>query len=192
MRVAICLLLVAAVATAAPAKHQPGALVLVVDRSGSMQGPKLEAVKKAMHAVVDQLAADDQIEIITFDSEAAVLVPLTKPNKALGKRIDALQSGGGTNVYPALEAAFEALHPLKLGHRHIVVLTDGELPTDGIPELMSDMRAAGITTSAVGVQGADRALLTMISDGGNGRLYMVDDVGTLPKVFTTEVDRAMR
>lgn len=192
MRAALSLLLVAAVATAAPAKHKPGAVVLLVDRSGSMQGPKLEAVKKAMHAVVDQLGADDQIEIITFDSDAAVLVPLSKPNKSLGKRIDSLQAGGGTNAYPALKEAFDALTPLKLAHRHILLFTDGEFPTDGIPELMTEIRSDGITASAIGVQGADRTLLTMIADGGDGRLYMVDDVGTLPKVFATEVDRAMR
>jgi Ca-activated chloride channel family protein len=59
----------AAVADAAP-KRKPGAVVVVIDRSGSMQGPKLEAAKAAALATLDALAPDDQIAIVAFDSEA--------------------------------------------------------------------------------------------------------------------------
>ena len=43
-----------------------------------------------------------------------------------------------------------------------------------------------ITVSAVGVPGADRALLDVIADRGSGRLYMVEDLGALPKIFLRE------
>lgn len=191
MRAAILFLLVASVAAAAP-KHKPGAVVLVVDRSGSMQGPKLEAAKEAILATVTQLAPDDQIAIVVFDSEASVLVPLTKPNKAIAKDVAKLQAGGGTNLLPALQSAFDILKPLKLAHRHVILMTDGESPSDGIADLVKTMHDAGITASTIGVQGADRNLLAIIADGGNGRLYMIDDVGALPKIFMKEVASALR
>src|SRR6185436_5762491 len=68
----------------------------------------------------------------------------------------------------------------------------GEAPHDGIMELVSDMRASRITVSAVGVQGADRGLLSMIADAGEGRLYMVEDIGALPKIFMKETQEAQK
>ena len=54
------------------------------------------------------------------------------------------------------------------------------------------MRVSGITVSTVGVAGADRNFLAMIADAGDGRLYLVDDVAALPKIFAKEVAAAMR
>lgn len=193
MRAAILVLLCAAVATAAP-KPKPGALVLVIDRSGSMQGAKLDAAKAAALAAFDALGAGDRIAVVTFDSEAKLWIPLagTSDRKFIKTELDRIQAGGGTNIYPALKLAFETLKPLKAGHRHIILFTDGEAPSDGIAELLSDMRASNITASAVGVGDADRNLLAMIADAGEGRLYLIDDISALPKVFAKEVAAAMR
>jgi hypothetical protein len=54
------------------------------------------------------------------------------------------------------------------------------------------MRAARITVSAVGVSGADRNLLSMIADNGDGRLYMTDDIGALPRIFMKETTEAQK
>ena len=54
------------------------------------------------------------------------------------------------------------------------------------------MRSTRITVSAVGVQGADKNLLQMIAENGNGRLYMVEDIGALPKIFMKETQEAQK
>jgi hypothetical protein len=54
------------------------------------------------------------------------------------------------------------------------------------------MRASRITVSCVGVQGADRSMLSMIADAGDGRLYMVEDIGALPKIFMKETQEAQK
>jgi hypothetical protein len=54
------------------------------------------------------------------------------------------------------------------------------------------MRSQKITVSAVGVQGADRGLLQQIVDAGDGRLYMVEDIGALPKIFMKETQEAQK
>jgi len=103
-----------------------------------------------------------------------------------------LQSGGGTNIFPGLKEAFEVLQGINAKVKHVILMTDGEAPSDGIAELVQDMRASRITVSCVGVQGADRSLLSMIADGGDGRLYMVEDIGALPKIFMKETQEAQK
>ena len=76
--------------------------------------------------------------------------------------------------------------------KHVILLSDGEAPYDGLVELVQDMRSARITVSVVGVTGADRNLLSMIADNGDGRLYMTDDIGALPRIFMKETTEAQK
>ena len=110
----------------------------------------------------------------------------------ISMQLSTLQSGGGTDIRPGLAEAFSVLQGVNAKVKHVILLSDGEASYDGIAELVQDMRAARITVSAVGVAGADRNLLTIITDAGDGRLYMVDDIGALPKIFMKETTEAQK
>ena len=148
-------------------------VVLVIDRSGSMDGQKIELCKSAALATVDLLQGKDQIGVVAFDSSAHWVVPLTSANNpAIRGQISMINSGGGTNIYPGMTAAFQSLQRARVRVKHMIVLTDGQTNGSGYQQLASQINSSGITISTIAVgQGADAALLQTIAAAGGGSYY---------------------
>ena len=177
-------------------RDQPSlAMVLCVDRSGSMSGQKLELAKEAAKATTELLGSSDLIGVVAFDSSATVVVRLQRAANRLRilNDIARLRSGGGTSIRPALQEAFTQLQAATAKVKHVILLSDGQSSYSGIPQLVDEMAANKITVSAVGVGGgADRTLLQMIAERGNGRFYHTDDANNIPKIFTKETTQVAR
>ena len=171
------------------------AMALVIDRSGSMTGLPLEMAKQAAKATADTLAGDDLLEVIAFDSVPTRIVRLTaaKHHARIQSDIARIQAGGGTEIFPALDAAYQALSSVRAKKKHVILLTDGQAPQGGIRDLVQAMSAEGITVTSVGLGGGiDENLLRMISDVGGGRFYRVADPQSLPRIFTRETEMVSR
>jgi len=171
------------------------AMVLVIDRSGSMSGLPLEMAKAAAKATADTLSSDDLLEVIAFDSQPTRIVKMTpaKHRARIQNDIARIQPGGGTEIFSALDAAYQALTVTRARKKHVILLTDGQAPNNGIRDLTQAMAAEGITVSSVGLGGGvDENLLRMISDLGGGRFYKVLDPQSLPRVFTRETEMVSR
>lgn len=171
------------------------AMALVIDRSGSMTGLPLEMAKQAAKATADALAADDLLEVIAFDSQPTRIVRMTaaKHSARIQNDIARIQAGGGTEIFPALDAAYQALSTTRAKRKHVVLLTDGQAPQNGIRDLVQAMSAEEITVTTVGLGGGvDEALLRTISEVGGGRFYKVSDPQSLPRIFTRETEMVSR
>ena len=171
------------------------ALVLAIDRSGSMSGRKLELAKDAARATAEMLGGDDLIGVVAFDSQAIPLVRLQRAQNRvrISSDIARLTAGGGTQLLPPLQEAYQQLAAATARIKHVILLTDGQAEYQGILELVNQMVAQKITVSTVGVgSGADQTLLTAIAENGGGRFYFTQDESSIPKIFTKETTQVAR
>lgn len=171
------------------------AMVLVIDHSGSMSGLPMEMAKKAAKATLGVLENDDRIEVIAFDDRAhrAVKMQPARNRSRIRGLISRIQPGGGTNIFPALDAAYNALSVTDARKKHAILLTDGRAPAGGIRELVSQMIAEAMTVTTVGLGAdVDDALLKMIADVGGGRYHQASEPNSLPRIFTKETEMIAR
>src|SRR5215212_7703839 len=91
---------------AAAAEAVPLNFCLVLDRSGSMQGAKLAAMKDATRRVIDTLTPQDVVAIVLFDDQTEVLLPATlaADKDAIKAQIDRIEEAGGTAMSGGLQA----------------------------------------------------------------------------------------
>ncbi len=191
------------------------AMVMVVDRSLSMQGAggvsggtKLGLATEGVSNVIELANERDQLGLVTFsDTPKWVFKPTraTENNKLqMVRAVTGIESDGGTILEPAYREAIQALQNTKAAIKHIILLTDGQLADDQTPfgananapdfaGIAQAAKAANITTSAIGVgSDADGPRLKAIARAGGGRYYAALDADTLPRIFTTEALTATR
>jgi Mg-chelatase subunit ChlD len=169
-----------------------GALALVIDKSGSMAGEKLQLSLAAARAAVKMLGPRDFITVTAFDSQAYPVVPLGRVGdgrRALG-RVSQIGAGGGTDLYPGMQMAFDALRQADASVKHVIVLTDGQTPHGDFAKLCREMRGQQITVSTVAVgPDADRTLLGQIAGWGGGKSYKTLNPANVPRIFMHEARR---
>jgi Ca-activated chloride channel homolog len=167
------------------------AMSLVIDRSGSMTGLPLEMAKAAAKATVGVLSGDDLVEVIAFDSSPTRYVKMqpARNRTRISNEIARITPGGGTEIYPALEAAYQDMAVTAARKKHVILLTDGRAPMSMIREVVTSMIAEAITVTSVGLgNDIDEQLLKMIADVGGGRYHPVMDPNNLPRIFTKETE----
>lgn len=171
------------------------ALMLVIDRSGSMSGEKIELAKEAARATLEVLQPNDRLGIIAFDSRPSTIVKLQRASNRLKitDSVRRLTTGGGTDIFPALDRAYTALEAVNAKVKHIILLTDGQSNKSGILERVQTSYEDKITISTVAVgRGADRHLLTQVAELGGGRYYFTDRADNIPKLFLKETSEVTR
>ncbi len=170
-------------------EQQSTALALVVDRSGSMSGQKIQLCRSAAIATAQILTKKDYLTVIAFDSNATTIVPMTRvvSPSAISSQIATINSGGGTNIFPGMSSARTALQQVRAKIKHMIVLTDGQTGGSGYEALAASIRAEGVTISTVAVgSGAAVGLLQSIAAAGGGQAYVTMDPTTIPRIFTQD------
>jgi uncharacterized membrane protein len=177
-------------------KEQPSlSMVLVVDKSGSMNGLPIALARQAARAAVDLLGGRDQIGVVAFDGQAYTIVELTPASDKEGikSKIDTISAGGGTNLYPAMLLGQKMLERTGTRLRHMIILSDGQSMPGDFTGAASDMADKGMTISTVALGGgAHRELMSRIAEIGKGRCYMTMDAQSVPRIFVRETIKASR
>lgn len=171
------------------------AMAMVIDHSGSMDVSDgiesyLDLAKKSAAAAVDYLRPEDYVEVIAFDDAYSRVVPLQNVDdqEEIQSRIYSIPSGGGTSIYPALEAAIKDINGCDAMIKHIILLTDGQDYNNDYDQLISILNKAGITLSCVAIgSGCNDQLLNELATKGNGRIFYSDGTNDLPRIFAQEV-----
>ena len=175
-------------------KEKKRALVLIIDKSGSMgRNDKLTYAKAAAETVTQNLKDNDLIGVIGFDSQPFVVIPLQSVGQSrpyFNQMIDRLSAHGQTFLIPALREAERTLGNSGAHVKHVVILTDGE--TGGTAEMYYDLVSrmhhdadTTISTIAVG-QDANVDLLQAIAKYGGGSYYQTDSPSNLPQLFVED------
>lgn len=176
-------------------------LCLVIDRSGSMEGPPLDYVKQACSHVVDLLSPDDVLSIVTFEETVdVVMAPQRVTNRQMIKDgIQRIMAGNTTNLYDGLLLAAQQVMSLGDPGRvtRLVVLTDGD-PTAGIKDHHAlvahagEIKQRGITSTFLGF-GPDynEELLASMAKRAGGNYYYIAQPQLIPEVFRAELDKLM-
>ena len=174
-----------------PDKPKPTlAMLLVLDRSGSMEGAPIDLARQAARQAVDRLTANDQVGILAFEDRMHWIVPLQPfdNREVVLKGIDTIVAGGGTNIYPALDQAYLALRDAETDLKHIILLSDGVSHPGDFDALAQRIAKDGITLSTVGVGGeASEEFLRKIAAIASGQAYFCSDPAEVPRVFELDV-----
>ena len=171
------------------------ALVMIIDKSGSMSGNRISLAREAAKVTVRMLGANDKVGVVAFDSRPRKVVPLqSSSNKSqIISDVSRIPASGGTSIAPALEMAYRMLSGARAKIKHVILLSDGQDSRRGIYEIVQAMNGEGITVSSIAVgSGSDRSLLKSIAEMGGGRSYYTEDPYNIPKIFTKETSKVSR
>jgi Ca-activated chloride channel family protein len=130
---------------------------LVLDRSTSMQGEKMDLVKAAAVRLMRGLREDDLLSVVAFSDRADLIVPASyqSDRRSMEARIQLVQPGGATEIFQGLQAAYDevrrGLDPRRVNH--IILLTDGHTYGDeqACLQLAEEAAAQGIGVSGLGI-----------------------------------------
>lgn len=173
-------------------KEQPSiAMALLIDKSGSMDGIKLELAKEAAKASVEALGNSDRVMVVGFDDTPYMVSAMTRAinRRQIASKIARMRPEGGTNIEPALEMAYLELALVSARVKHVILLTDGESPYGRIDQLVRQMAREGITVSTIAVGQADTVLLKRIASLGKGRAHYTNDPYSIPQIFVQETEQ---
>ena len=170
-------------------------MAMVIDHSGSMEDGNgvityLDLAKQAAVSAVEHLRAIDKVGILAFDDKYQWVVKLSQAEdtETIKDKIFSIAGGGGTSIYPAVDAAEQALEKVDTKLKHIILLSDGQDGFKGYDDLIKKLNDNGITLSTVAVgSGADTVLMEYLAEQGGGRYYYTGIETDLPRIFAQEV-----
>ena len=175
------------------------AVQIVVDRSGSMDGGRLESAKGSLLKLIDRLAPQDYFGIVSFDDTALVEVPTRKMSDhhlpTLRKSIRELHTGGSTDISAGYLLGLREVNRIHAeGGATLLLISDGHANAgERDPRFFADVSSKSatekVTTSTIGIgTGYDETILESLAKGGGGAHRFAGSIDEAVGAIAAEVD----
>ncbi len=171
-------------------KHSPIDLMIVLDKSGSMNGDRFERSKVAIVNIIKKLTPQDSFGLIAFDDSYSVDIKFQKieENKDnLIRVVEDLQTAGGTNIENALKNGYSILkNHGELSNRRVILITDakpniGAVDDDDFVNIIKNYEdEIGITVFGVGID-FGQELVKSISETKGGNYIYLENIAEIDK-----------
>jgi Mg-chelatase subunit ChlD len=186
-------------------EQQRVALMLVVDKSGSMAydplqtSSKIDMAKEAVRLAAEALSDGDEIGILVFNDKQHWVVKLTvidgpDERQRIEAAIDTITADGGTEIYPALDVGFDEISQSDADVRHVVLLSDGKSSTgtrESYDKLIAEFRDSNTTLSTIAIgDDSDTDLLQFLAEQGNGNYHPTERPEDIPLLTLAEAQSA--
>lgn len=165
--------------------EEPLAVVLAIDRSGSMRGKPIRDALLAAQDFVGEMRGIDRVGVVSFDDHVAVISRLNSAKAPLLKAIERIAVGGDTALNDAIVKALGLLSPFT-GRRAVVVLTDGKenRSTSSRKATINNALEIGVPVITVGLgEEVDANALEAIGRETGGRVFFAQESGELPNLY---------
>lgn len=173
-------------------------VALVLDRSGSMAGTKLERAKQAAKAAVSQLGPRDIVSVISYDHRVTVEVPATRASDvaSIHAAIDQMRPDGNTALFAGVSKGAKELRKFLDSKQvnRIILLSDGiansgpSTPAE-LGALGQGLAKEGMTVSTLGLGlNYNEDLMVQLANSSDGNHMFVENATDLAQVFAKEFD----
>jgi len=171
-------------------------MCLVIDRSSSMRGERLNQVKEAAGKIIDQLSQDDLFSLVVFNDRADVVVPAqhVADKSDLKRAVGTIEAAGGTEMANGMGLALQEIQKplLARGISRLLLLTDGRTYGDESRCVEVARRAQGrgigLTALGIGTEWNEDLLETMTARE-NSRAQYIASAQEITTVFADELKR---
>lgn len=183
-----------------PAEKQrsPVNVSIVIDKSGSMQGDKIEQARSAAIQAVERMRDSDIVSVVAYDSSVTVVVPATKASdrEMIKQKIRSITASGNTALFAGVSKGAAELRKFlneKMVNR-VILLSDGlanvgpKTPSE-LEELGQSLIKEGISVSTLGLGlGYNEDLMSRLAVSSSGNHVFIEDAENLVQVFQNEFD----
>ncbi len=177
-------------------KRSPLELSIVLDRSGSMHGKKLEYSKIAIEQIINNLRNDDTIHFVMYDSKAEVVFNKgdLSQKEILITKLKAIGPGGMTNLSDGILKGYSMFEKSTYENKRMFVFSDG-LANQGIiniadvSKIVNDIKENYVNTSSFGIgRDFDEDMMQAISEHGNGDYFFIEQADKIPDIVSEGIE----
>lgn len=186
--------------------RRPMNVGLVIDASGSMRGAPLEAAKRATVSLLDKLADDDHLSLVSFaedvvlHAEAVRLAPASR--HVVGAAVQRLVTRGSTNLFGGWIGGCEAVAQRQARaeapeRNRVIVLSDGhanagEVNPVRLAHHAGELRKRGLLTSTIGIGSRYSPVqLQALSEAGGGRMHDAERPDEIAEIMFAELEDSL-